>query len=127
MNTDKKKIEIVQLHLGVDVNPNPGEISKESKEKIDSMISNAKKEKEAMQVNLLNESDVKKCYEMLMQATNTKRPVSGDSLLEAIGKKTQLATLIIKLRQYSRERGDIWEIQKHRISNATHYSMKPKL
>jgi len=124
---EKKKIEVVNLNLGMDVNPNPGEISENSKEKIDSLVGTAKKEKETLQVNLLSESNVKKCYEMLMQATNAKQPISGESLLKATGNKAQLATLIIKLRQYARERGDIWEISKHRIGNITHYSMRPKL
>jgi hypothetical protein len=126
MAIEKKKLEVVQLNLGVNINPNPGIISKESKEKIDILISNAIQEKEAMQINLLSESDVKKCYEMLIQATNIKGTVSGESMLTAISNKTKLATLIIRLRQYTRERGDIWEIQKHHISNVTRYSMKPK-
>jgi CRISPR/Cas system CSM-associated protein Csm2 small subunit len=124
---EQRKIEIVSLQLGVDVNPDPGEISSESKRKINELVAVAVKEKAILQTNLLSETDIKKCYDMLMQAADDKKSVSGESLLATINNKTQLATLIIKLRQRIRERGDIWQLDKHRIGGITHYSIGSKL
>ena len=126
MNSEKKKLEIVQLSLGKTIDLNVPDISNQSKDKIDKLIDEAKKEKEALQIKTLQEDELRRCYDVLLQATETKRPISSNALLAIIDNKVPLSTLIIRLRQFARDRGNIWEIQKHRIDKITHYSMKPK-
>lgn len=123
---EKKKIEVVELSLGIDVGQNIDPFSKDTQGRINKLIEQSQKEKEILKATSIQEDSLRRCYDALLQTVDNHTPISGSKLIEISEKDVKLASLILKLRQYTIERGNVWTIMKHKIDGVTSYSMRPR-
>jgi ABC-type Na+ efflux pump permease subunit len=117
----KKEIEITDLTFNEDQNISP-QIDQKTKEKINTIISLATQERDA--IIALNIKAIKVCYDLLYQRSQTKTLTSAQELLD-LSKFKNLSVLMVKLNRFINERG-VWKLQKKKIGDHSFYSLIPK-
>lgn len=134
MNKQKPKLQVIDLNLGID----PQEITKKPEitpstiEKADRIIAFDAQEFAALKrireqkakEEQAKEDGVERAYKALVAAATEQKSVLATELV-AIAGSTDLSSVILRLRNYTKKRGYLWQITKHRENKQTVYRMEP--
>lgn len=127
---EKKKLEIIELNLGISADIDDKDISPETQENIDREIRLSKRktdtlkrikdkrEKEQSQKQKI----IDKCYKLLLRANEKNEKVSAVTLVKNSG-DLSLSTLIQSINRYSKQRGGLWKIKKSQIKGKSYYTL----
>lgn len=129
----KKKIEVVELNLGVDLEPvEPDSVHPDTRKKINQKIRLADMEKQAMdQVRQKRQkqqeqkqSAVEQAYQTLQQAYKDNQLVELQQL-QQISDTDRFSSFILRLNNYIKKRGGIWKLRKKTKNKIKYYYLTP--
>lgn len=134
MNKPRQKLQVIDLNLGID----PQEITKKPEitpstiEKANRIIAFDAQEHAALQrireqkakEEQAKEDGIERVYKALIAAATEQKGVLATELI-AIAGSADLSSVILRLRNYAKKRGDLWQITKHRENKQTVYRMEP--
>jgi hypothetical protein len=132
-----KKLEIVELNLGVDPHQSAREAqpAEATKEKIEKAYTHAVKEREAIDrikerkqnEEAEKEAVVADLIKKLIDATSNNAGLSGPEVSEIIAKspiKIDLSSLILRIKN-TLKKSDLWELNRKQLNKNSYYYLTP--
>ena len=127
MNPNKPKINIIQINLGIEANTIKESIQPETEQKINKIVENSVKEKEAIQQIKVTLDQVKIAFNILyskMEQTKmdpNQNFITSKELLSQT-KVISLSMLVQSINRYlNKEKNNIWKLRKKIIKGETTY------
>lgn len=135
MNT-KPKVEVIELNLGVD----PSEllqtpsVSQQSQERIAYLMELSAKEMEGInkikqkeqEEALRKDEGTDRLYRRLVELAAEQTGLTTPELMQIAGSDDHVGTMV-RLHNYIKKRGGLWEIVKSKAGGRTTYRVRPKL
>ena len=123
-----KKIKIIELELGIDVDLSKPTLHINTEQQIKNKIELAKQEQEAIdsvrekrQQKKINKH-IEECFRELLEANKQGKELTAKKLLE-IAETNNLSSLILRLNNYIKKRGELWKIKKRKSKKDILYSI----
>jgi len=127
MNPNKPKINIIEINLGIEANTIKESIQPETEQKINKIVENSVKEKEAIQQIKVTLDQVKIAFNILyskMEQTKmdpNQNFITSKELLSQT-KVISLSMLVQSINRYlNKEKNNIWKLRKKIIKGETTY------
>lgn len=130
----KRKLEIIELNLGIDPDEvlRPIPIEPDTKQRITETVKLAKLEQDAINKLKAKKKDkeqkqldvITRCYRILHNSAKKNATVPAQRLLE-ISQTDNLSGLMTRIRNYIKKRGAHYKIKKRKVKGQTHYTLTP--